>query len=373
MKDDYDEQKWIWQSSDFPNFTYLSPPLDELFYKFGQISTIEKFLGTHYSKELLLDVMSDEVMSTSLIEGEILQRSSVRSSVNKILKLGIEENYRGSLESDFLVQIIIDAKTNHALLDKLRLSSWHKALFPAKKSGLMDINSGEYRTHEEEMKILSGAFGKEKIHYIAPPSSEIERMMELFFEWLNADNETNLILKSIVAHLYFVLIHPFEDGNGRLARAINDYILSLAKLSNASFYSISFAISDNRKEYYALLDDICTKEDLDISKWIEWFVGIIHKSLDETLLRIKSIEQKTLFWDRFRDVEFNARQKKVILKMLSTLPAKFEGGMRVQKYVTLTKTTRITANRDLLDLIAKGVMQSFGSGRGVYYELNLSV
>jgi len=371
MKKDFDEKKWIWEVSNFPNFTYTIPSLEQLYYKFGQLSSIEKFLSSNYSKELLIDVLSDEVMSTSAIEGEILVRSSVRSSVNKILKLGIEEEYRGSLESDFLVEIIIDAKKNHEPLDKVRLSSWHKALFPTKKSGLRDIQSGEYRTHDEEMRIVSGAWGAEKIHYIAPPSQEVNALMEDFLVWLNGNNEPNLIIKSIITHLYFVLIHPFEDGNGRIARALNDYILALTKLSNASFYSISIAISDNRKAYYELLDKTCSQKDLDISQWIEWFIMILDKSLEDSLQKIKTIEIKTKFWDKHRDKNLNERQKKVIVKMLSLLPAQFEGGMRAKKYMVITSTTKISASRDLSDLVAKGIMASFGSGRSVYYELKL--
>jgi Fic family protein len=365
------ELKWIWQSENFPNFIYGSVNLESLTYKFGQLKMVENFMNQSDSNELLLEVLLDEAIATSAIEGEILQRSSVRSSINKLLKLGLEDDYSYTVQSDNLIEILIDAKSNKEPLTKKRLSAWHKALFPTGSSGLRDITIGAYRNDAQDMQIVSGPWEKEKIHYIAPPSSSIDRLMEDFLKWLNTKDEQNSIYKAIVAHLYFVLIHPFDDGNGRIARAITDYVLAGSNLANAKFYSISTIIYKNRKEYYEVLDNVCKQTNQDITIWMQWFVKLLEISIDETLKKVEVVQTKAKFWDKHRDTQLNDRQKKVIVKMLSYLPEKFEGGMRVNKYMSLTKSQRLTASRDIADLVQKGIFESFGKGRGVYYELKI--
>jgi len=370
MKTYHQGKKWIWQSEDFPNFLFKKLELEAIYYKFGQLNAIEKFISSDDSKALFIDILSSEAIATSAIEGEILQRSSVHSSINKILKLGLEEDYSSTVQSDAIVEITIDAKQNAKQpLTKERLCSWHKALFPMGQSGLIEIRVGEYRSGKEDMKIVSGAWGREKIHYIAPPSRQVEELMSEFLIWLNSNNEKNIFYKASIAHLWFVLIHPFDDGNGRIARAITDFVLASASLTNANFYSISTVIHNRRKQYYTVLDSVCKQINLDISIWIEWFISLFDASIDDTLVKLESIQKKAKFWDKHRDIQLNYRQKKVIKKMLSALPDHFEGGMRVRKYTGIAKTTRITASRDLADLVEKTVMKKFGSGRGVYYEL----
>lgn len=363
------ELKWIWESSNFPNFTYDNVNLESLTYKFGQLKMVENFMNQSDSNELLLEVLLDEALATSAIEGEMLQRSSVRSSINKLLKLGLEDDYSYTVQSDNLIEILIDAKSNKEPLTKKRLSAWHKALFPTGSSGLRDITIGTYRTNSEDMQIVSGPWGKEKIHFVAPHSKIVEKLMDDFLEWLNKRDEQNSIYKAIVAHLYFVLIHPFDDGNGRIARAITDYVLAQTNLANANFYSISTIIYKNRKEYYKVLDNVCKQTNQDITIWMQWFVKLLEISIDETLKKVEAVQIKAKFWDKHRDSKLNDRQKKVILKMLSHLPKKFEGGIRVNKYMNLTKSQRLTASRDIADLVQKGIFESFGKGRGIYYEL----
>ena len=369
----HQEKKWIWNNKNFPNFTYLKPNLEELFYKLGQLQTVETFMNSVDSKELLLDILENEAIATSAIEGEILQRSSVRSSINKILRLGFEDDYSYTTQTDNLVEVIVDAKQNsNQPLTYERLFRWHHALFPTGQSGFHKILIGEFRKDEEPMQIVSGSWEKEKVHYIAPPSYEMELMMDEYLEWLNEDvDSSEIIFKAIVAHLWFVLIHPFDDGNGRIARAITDYVLSKSGLVNASFYSIATTIYSKRKEYYQVLDLTCVKENLDITIWVEWFVNLLSESLEQTLLKVQTVKTKALFWDKHLHKKLNDRQKKVILKMLSYLPLEFEGGMKVNKYLSITKSTRLTASRDLTDLVEKGIMQNHGSGRGVYYTLIL--
>jgi Fic family protein len=371
MKTYHTEHKWIWEDEKFPNFTYNTLAIENLHYKFGQLNMIEKFMHYEDINRLQLNRLLTEAISTSAIEGEILQRSSVRSSINKILKLGLEDDYSYTRESDALVEVLVDAKTNKEPLTKERLHKWHKALFQNANSGLREIEIGKYRTDKETMQIVSGAWHKEKIHYEAPPSHQVEKLMNHFLEWLNNDNIDNPIYKSAVAHLYFVLIHPFDDGNGRIARAITDYVLSSSSLANAKFYSISTTIYQKRKEYYEVLDEVCKKTSQDISKWMEWFIVLLEESIDITLLEIESVELKSAFWEKHKETQLNERQRKIVLKMLSYLPNEFEGGMRVKKYVSIVKTTRLTASRDLSDLVLKNVMQRQGQGRGVFYSLVL--
>jgi len=370
MKTYQNEKIWIWESENFPNFTYDSIQIDTLNYKFGQLNMVEKFMNQQDIDTLQLDRLLNEALSTSAIEGEILQRSSVRSSINKILKLGLEDDYSYTRESDALIEVLVDAKTNNQPLTKYRLLQWHKALFPNGSSGLREINIGKYRTDDEDMQIVSGAWHKEKIHYVAPASKDVEILMDNFLEWLNYDDKLNPIYKASIAHLYFVLIHPFDDGNGRIARAITDYVLSKSSLANAKFYSISTIVYQKRKEYYEVLDFICKQTSQDITRWMEWFILLLEESIDATLVEIESVEIKAKFWDEHRETKLNDRQKKVILKMLSYLPNEFEGGMKVKKYMGITKTTRLTASRDLFDLVGKSIMKSEGKGRGVFYTLN---
>ena len=369
MKIYHQEKKWIWEDRNFANFTHENIGLDTLNYKFGQLDMVEKFMNEDDTNQLQLEQLLNEALSTSAIEGQTLQRSSVRSSINKILKLGLEDDYSYTRESDALIEILIDAKTNKKPLDKQRILKWHKALFSTGSSGLRDINVGSYRTESEDMQIVSGAWNREKVHYVAPPSSSLEELMDRFLLWLNKDNEIGTIYKATIAHLYFVLIHPFDDGSGRIARAITDYVLAESSLANPKFYSISTMIYKKRKEYYEVLDKVCIQTDQDISLWMQWFLQLLEESIDSTLVVIEAVQVKAKFWDRHRETKLNERQKKVILKMLSFLPEEFEGGMRVQKYMSITKTTRLTASRDLTDLLSKGIMLSHGKGRGVYYSL----
>jgi len=371
MKTYQKEKEWIWEDEKFPNFIYENINLENLNYKFGQLNMIEKFMNTHDSNELLFEVLLNDAIATFAIEGEILQRSSVRSSINKILKLGLEDDYSYTVQSDSLIEILVDAKTNKKPLNKQRILSWHRALFPLGNSGLRDITIGAYRTDLEDMQIVSGAWNKEKIHYLAPQSKDLDKLMDDFLTWLNQDNDLNTIYKAIVAHLYFVLIHPFDDGNGRIARAITDYILAQSHLANVNFYSIATIIYKKRKEYYEVLDKVCVNINQDINLWMVWFIKLLEESIDDTLIKIETVKTKTIFWDKYINTKLNTRQKKVILKMLSYLPEEFKGGMKVQKYMNITKTTRITASRDLSDLVQKGIMISHGMGRGVYYSIKV--
>lgn len=370
MKTSHYEKKWIWENKNFPNFIYEKQSLEQLFYKFGNLNMIDSFMNQSNSKEFLSEILISEAISTSAIEGELLQRSSVRSSINKLLKLDLEEDsYDSTIQSDALVQIILDTKNNASILDKKRLCSWHKALFPTGQSGLKEIIVGEYRKDKEDMRIVSGSWEKEKVHYVAPKAKDIPKLMEEFLEWINEENETNYIYKSIIAHLYFLLIHPFDDGNGRIARVVADYVLAKGKLANASFYSISSSIHSKRKEYYQVLDNTCKNKNLNINEWMKWNINLYEESISSSLDKVNTVKIITNFYSKLQDKKLNDRQKKVIQKMLILLPEEFEGGMKVKKYMSITKSTRVTANRDLTNLVEQNIMEKHGLARATFYTL----
>ena len=372
MQLNHEDKHWIWEGENFPHFVYRNVPLESLYYKFGQLKMLEALLDRESYGDLTLDTLVEEAVSTSAIEGEMLQRSSVRSSINKILKLGLEDDYSYTRQSDALVEVLLDAKSNPAPMSRERLLAWHRVLF-AHGGGLKEMDVGTFRSDREAMQIISGPWHREKVHYVAPLVDEVEKLMDDFLLWLNGEQNMDPVYKAIVAHLYFVLIHPFDDGNGRIARAITDYVLAKADLANGNFYSISTMIYRRRKAYYEVLDRVCVSVDQDITVWVEWFVALLEASIDDTLAKAEAVKTKARFWDRHKETRLNQRQKKVVLKILASLPEKFEGGMRVNKYMSITKTTRITASRDLADLVRKGVMRSFGKGRGRYFELNLEL
>ncbi len=305
-----------------------------------------------------------------MIEGEIFKRESVRSSFRKKLDKDFDarSDKYSTIATDNLVETLIDSNLNKSDLNLDRLHGWHNCLFEhTQYNKLNKIDIAKFRSHSD-MEVVSGAIGHEKVHYKAIPVEKIEEDTEKFLKYCN-ENSENIYIKSAITHIWFVIIHPYDDGNGRIARAITDYVLAQSNLANANFYSISTTIYKNRKEYYEILDIVCKQTNQDITLWIEWFVKLLENSLDETLSKVEMIQIKTKFWDKHINTRLNDRQKKVILKMLSFLPKKFEGGMRVNKYMSLTKSKRLTASRDISDLVEKGIFESFGQGRGVYYEI----
>ncbi|MBC8207959.1 MAG: Fic family protein [Desulfobulbaceae bacterium] len=362
--------QWIWQSKRWPDFTHKAPDTTLAYHHFGQLTMVETLLSPLLTQELVALALEDEAVATSLIEGEVLQRSSVRASVYRALHIEGEETAHSTVQTDALIDVLLDAKNGLAPLTHERLLGWHRALFPTGQSGLRTIRVGMYRNDEKgEMKIVSGPWGREKVHYIAPPAYLVEGEMNRFLLWLNTEKNLNVVIKSAVAHLWFLLIHPFDDGNGRLARAISDYVLSASEKVPSTLFSVASEINNRRKEYYGELDKVCVRGDVDISAWIAWFVNMLCAALDHALGKIEAVKIKALFWDKVRNVTINERQRKVIAKMLNRLPEPFEGGMRTAKYAAIAKTSKPTATRDLNDLVQKGILKSQGAGRGVYYTL----
>jgi Fic family protein len=361
--------RWIWEGERWPEFEYSVPDLKEVYYRFGRLKTVETLLGRSVNEALMAQALEDEAVATSIIEGEYLQRSSVRASVQKALKLEADVTHT-TVQTDALVEVLIDAKRSDKPLSLQRLFRWYKALFSTGQSGLREISVGKFRTDiDGPMQIVSGPWEREKIHYIAPPAERIEAQMHHFLLWLNTEQTLDPVIKSAIAHLWFLLIHPFDDGNGRLARAMSDYVLSSSPNVPVKLFSVASEIHRRKKEYYSVLDAVCIRDDMRIDQWMKWYITMLESAIDDAIQKIDAVRYKTLFWERISNITLNERQRKVIAKMLERLPQPFEGGMRTAKYASITKVSKATAARDLKDLEQKGIFESHGAGRGVYYTL----
>jgi Fic family protein len=309
-------KRWIWQQDDYPKFTYDFEKLENLLQKIsieqGYLIALSQTMDKDNILQRQFDALLNEALSTAAIEGEILNRDSVKASIAK--KFGFETIDYKKLndKTDNLVEILIDANTNYdEELRKERLFGWHNALFPKGFSGLYMIKTATFRG-EDTMQIIGGHIGKEVVYYEAPPRKDLEYEMQRFLQWFNTTKST--LIKACIAHLWFVIIHPFDDGNGRITRAITDLVLSKIENSKISrLYSMSSAINDDKKTYYKALEQTTgyiKKADnhLDITHWCEWFLNTLHKALLDTKSKLNHIVLKTKFWDKNRDKNLNARE-----------------------------------------------------------------
>ena len=323
-----------------------------------------------------LDVLAENIVKSSQIEGEYLDQQQVRSSIAK--KLGIEiagiKHQPVSRHIDGVVEMMLDATQKYNQpLTKERLFSWHSALFPLLRSGMTKITVGEWRTVESgPMQVVSGAMGREKVHYEAPCASKLDHEIDIFLDWFNNSKGIDPVIKAGVAHFWFVTIHPFEDGNGRIARAIADMCLSRADEMPERFYSMSSQIKDERAQYYLMLEESqgCN---LDITKWLEWFVACFDRSIKNADQILNKIIIKANLWRKLDsysssiNININERQKKII----NILTDNFEGKLTSSKYAKINKCSQDTAIRDIKILIEYGVIsQSEKSGRSTSYSLN---
>lgn len=360
---------YIWQKNGWPEFRWdsdaLLEPLSRLSRLHGELSGRMSMLGLTDRNQSLLTAMTEELINSSEIEGVQLNPASVRSSIAR--KLGIEEN--GTLASDHyvegLVDVMLDAINNCNLpLTPQRLFNWHAALFPTGRSGMHPITVADWRKGDEPMQVVSGAFGHEKVHYEAPPSEFLAAEMEAFLQWCDTTNLSPFIMAG-VAHLWFVTIHPFDDGNGRLSRTIADLFLARADKSKTRYYSLSAEINRNKKSYYEILEQT-QKGDLNITPWLLWFFGCIENAIAGTSAIIGCSINKAAYWNRFSHIEVNERQRKVI----NRLHDGFEGKLTTSKWAKICGCSQDTALRDINDLIGKGMLKPSGeSGRSANYLL----
>ncbi len=373
--------KWIWQHPQYPKFNYDKSQMIELInqidYHRGILDGISKVYSQDDILKIEIDTLTDEAINTSLIEGEVFKRESVRSSFRK--KLDKDFDARGDKYStaatDSLVEILLDCSMNKEPLRIERLHGWHNCLFENSYTRLRKINIATFREHDD-MEVISGAIGFEKVHYKAIPVSNMHEDIDNFLHYCNNSDE-NIYIKSAIAHLWFVSIHPYDDGNGRISRAITDFILSKNR-SNTQFklYSISTAINNDRKGYYDILDkttNLFLNKNFDITPWILWQLNILKNAMINGLKNIEYLIQKTKFWDKHRIYSLNERQIKVLNRVLDMGTENFEGGISTKKYISLTKVSKATAIRDISELVIYGcIIQVDGtSGRNIRYTINL--
>jgi len=358
-------KRWIWEQNDYPNFSYdlskLTPIIEKVSLEQGYLNAMMQTMTQDIKLQRQSEALIDELISTSAIEGEILNRDSVKASIAK--KFGFDEVDYNKIEksTDNLLEILIDANTNYEDRVTLkRIFGWHNALFEKGYSGLYKINVAQFRG-DETMRVVGGGYGKEKVFYEAPPRDRLEYEMDRYLEWFNNSEAT--LIKAAISHLWFVIIHPFDDGNGRIARALTDIILSKIEQSNISrLYSFSNTINLNKKSYYQALErttGYIIKADnyLDITIWCEWFLNTLYLSLIDAKKKLNYIFDKTNFWDKNRDRDLNIRQIKVLNFILDIGIDNFKGTLSKKKYMSISGTSPTTASRDLSQLVEYGCIK----------------
>lgn len=361
---------FIHQKDNWPEFTWNSNDfldiLSEARNLQGRLIGKMETLGFDLRNEALLDTLTLDVLKSSEIEGEFLNPDQVRSSIAR--RLGME--IAGAVESDRnvegVVEMMLDATQRcFEPLTAERLFDWHAALFPTGRSGMYKITVADWRKDTTgPMQVVSGAMGKEKVHFQAPDSDLVEKEMTRFIDWFN-NSKVDLVIKASIAHLWFVTIHPFEDGNGRITRALTDMLLAQSDKSNQRFYSMSAQIRLERKQYYEILEKT-QKGNLDITEWISWFLNCLTNALKSTDSVLTRVLFKADFWQKHIDTAINDRQRKLLNKLMDG----FDGKLTSSKWAKIAKCSKDSAVRDINDLIEKGILQKDSAGgRSTNYKL----
>lgn len=321
-------------------------------------------LGFPLQEEAVLTTLTLDVLKSSEIEGEVLNKDQVRSSIARRLGLEISGLVDSTRNVDGVVEMMLDATQNYkSALTEERLFGWHAALFPMGYSGMYKIEVGKYRSGA--MQVVSGAMGKEKVHYEAPEAQRVEAEMTSFLEWFNNGSQTDPVIKAAIAHFWFVAIHPFDDGNGRIARAIADMQLARSDKSPQRFYSMSNQILAERKQYYQILET-AQRGKGDITDWLEWFLACLERALLGSEDVLKAVLAKAKFWESHGQAALNDRQRLMLNKLLDG----FDGKLTSSKWAKITKCSPDTALRDIQDLIGKDILRKeAGGGRSTNYEL----
>jgi Fic family protein len=368
-------QQWIWQAPEWPEFTWeterIAAPLQRARRAQGEILGASRMLDEESNLATQLEVLTREGLTTSAIEGEQLDPQSVRSSIARRLGLPTAGMPNPSRSVEGLVEILLDATQRYREpLTLKRLNAWQAALFPTGRSGLHEIRVGKLRG-KEPMRIVSGPIGRERVHYEAPPYKGLSRQMKTFVEWFNNPPESlDGLLRAGIAHAWFEIIHPFEDGNGRVGRAVLDMALAQDEQRSTRFYSMSSRFMEVRDEYYSELER-ASSGTLNVTDWLVWFLEQTEAAARINGSVVETVLQKARFWLRHASNQLNERQIKALKRMLDAGPNGFEGGMTNKKYARLTKTSPATAQRDLSDLVEKQCLDLIGTGRAVHYELKI--
>ena len=363
---------YIHQQKNWPHFIWdekrLLQLLADVRNKQGRLLGRMQGLGFILQTEATLQTVTLDVVKSSEIEGEILDAAQVRSSIARRLGMEVAGLVPADRNVEGIVEMMLDATQNYgAELTADRLFGWHASLFPTGRSGMHKIVVGAWRDNEKSdpMQVLSGAMGREKVHFQAPDAEVLSDEMQAFLKWFNSEENIDSVLKAAIAHLWFVTIHPFDDGNGRLARAIADMQLARSDGSSQRFYSMSAQIRKERNTYYDVLENT-QKDSLDITNWIEWFLRCLDRALLATDETLAVVMQKAKFWDKHPVTSFNDRQKLMLNKLLDG----FVGKLTSSKWAVIAKCSSDTAVRDINDLLEKGVLgKEPGGGRSTSYRL----
>jgi Fic family protein len=360
----YDNQNWpifVWNSEKLlPLLAYVRNRQGKLIGKMGA-------LGFELQNEANLEILTVEILKSTEIEGEFLDREQIRSSIARRLGLDISGLVYSERNVDGIVDLMLDAtKKYDKELTKERLFSWHASLFPAGQSGMYKIITGNWRDDSTgPMQVVSGALGKEKVHYQAPPANQIDNEMRIFFDWFNLEQNVDPVIKAAIAHLWFVTLHPFEDGNGRISRALSDMLLARSDEQSYRFYSMSTQIRKERNSYYDILEK-AQKGTLDITNWLEWFLNSLLHSIESSEKLLEKVIYKHEFWLQNSKVSINDRQRKILNMLIDD----FAGVLNTTKWAKIGKCSQDTALRDIQDLIEKGILtKSEQGGRSTNYEL----
>ena len=368
---------YIWQASDWPSWRYdlaaLAQSLADVSRAQGLLMGRLADVGMALRDQASLSALTEDVIKTSEIEGEQLNVESVRSSIARRIGVDIGALAPVDRHVEGVVEMVLDATANcNAGVTRDRLFGWHAALFPTGYSGLVRINVGGWRDDSTgPMQVVSGPLGRQRMHFEAPPADRLQSETDRFINWANSASNEPPLIKAGLAHLWFVTLHPFDDGNGRIARAVGDLFLARADGSPQRFYSLSAQIQRERKAYYDILERT-QKQSLDVTEWLAWFLETLHRAVDQAQHTLDAVLAKTRFWQRWAapgSAPLNERQVKLVNRLLDG----FEGKLTSSKWASIAKCSPDTALRDITDLLARGVLRkSDAGGRSTSYELTHS-
>ncbi|MCQ2313070.1 MAG: Fic family protein [Paludibacteraceae bacterium] len=361
---------YLWQHKDWPRFSWDAKRLLNLL---GEVRSLQGQLLGRMSAlgfegvQRHLEALTEEIIGSSQIEGVELSRDSVRSSVARHLGVTLDKEHLPDHYTDGVVNVMMEATQRYTEpLSAERLFGWHAALFPTGYSDGYKIDVARWRIGEEPMRVVSGPIGKQKVHYEAPNSEYVPQMMDDFLAWVNNDNDnTDSVIRAALAHLWFVTIHPFDDGNGRITRTITEMMLARADQSERRFYSMSAEIMRNRKGYYDALEQ-AQKCDMDVTEWLVWFLETLRDALSQAIFTTQQTLAKAAFWQRIDGIAISERQRKII----NMLWDGFDGKLNTAKWAKINHCSQDTALRDIDDLIKKGILcKAEEGGRSTNYAL----
>ncbi len=363
---------YIHELRDWPRFTWdaekLAEPLAAIRHRQGRLIGRMEALGFNLRQEAILETLTEDVLKSSEIEGEKLDAEQVRSSIARRLGMDIGALKPTDRDVEGVVEMMLDATRHYdQLLTDERLFAWHAALFPTGRSGMTKIRTGAWRDDSKgPMQVISGPLGKERVHYQAPNAGRLDVEMRGFLHWFGTQSGMDPVLTAAFSHLWFVTIHPFDDGNGRIARAITDMALARSEYSPQRFYSMSAQIRQEREDYYDILERT-QKGTMDVTAWMDWFLGCLGRAIDGAQTTLAAVLAKARFWETFAQFPFNDRQ----LRVVSRLQDGFEGNLTTSKYAILAKCSQDSALRDIEALVEGGVLvRNAAGGRSTNYSMS---